>query len=150
MFWSRKPRAGSAPGKQDGNNGETGLAVLACEGVVHLALLPVSEALRADENGDGAAGIQGAVEGLRPGLAWDEVPAVEKGLEVVGGEVAGDGFDLGVVLPVVADEDVELGVCMGPGSRCRHGLQDSRNSGGVRETTSGKRKEQTPLKLNFN
>jgi len=77
------------------------------EGGAHFFIFPGGDVMRANEDGDGLAVIEGVFEGFLPGLAGDEVPFVEPAFEVVFPlQGSGNRLDGGFVLAVVAEENV--------------------------------------------
>ena len=78
--------------------GKAGLAPLPVEGQIPLPLLPRTEAVGAEEDGDGAAGGERLLQRLRPRLPGGEIPAVEEDADAVLAESARDALDGGMVV----------------------------------------------------
>ncbi len=96
------PRAG----QKHGNHPRHGSFDALVERGAHLLVLPRTESPGSEEDGDGAAVFEGLLQGLLPGLAGDQVPLVEKGLETGVAKLARQRLDGRLVGGRVAEEDV--------------------------------------------
>jgi hypothetical protein len=104
-------------GQQHRDDREGVLARLAVERDILLAPLPWTEPVGAKADGDRAAGAELPLEELGPGLAGDEVVAVQEDAEPAPAELLGQALDRRGVGPAVAEEHIEarrLGHCVAP------------------------------------
>jgi hypothetical protein len=93
-------------GQQHRHHAEPALTDTAVDGGAHLRVLPGSDAAGADEHGATAALVQCLFDLLLPGIAGDQIPFVQPGLDALRAQAMGQRLDGGFVGGIVREEDV--------------------------------------------